>query len=33
MMDAYIDNTVMKEEVIHKIVEFKEWDKYYKKIG
>ena len=23
----------MKEEVIHKIVEVKEWNKYYKKVG
>jgi hypothetical protein len=33
MKDAYIDNSYVKEEIIHKIVEVKEWNKYYKKVG
>ena len=31
MLDAFIDNTVVKEQVIHKIVEVKVWDEYHKK--
>jgi hypothetical protein len=33
MKDAFIDNSYVKEEVIHKIIEVKEWNKYYKKAG
>ena len=33
MKDAFIDNSYVKEEVIHKIIEVKEWNKYYKKVG
>ena len=28
IQDAFIDNTVVKEQVLHKIVEVKVWDKY-----
>ena len=31
MLDAFIDNTVVKEQTIHKIVEVKVWDEYHKK--
>lgn len=31
MLDAFIDNTVVKEQVIHKVVEVKVWDEYHKK--
>ena len=33
MQDAFIDNSYVKEEIIHKIIEVKEWKKYYKKAG
>ena len=31
MVDAFIDNTVIKEQVIHKVIEVKVWDEYHKK--
>ena len=31
MQDAFIDNSVLREEVIHKIVEVKVWDDKAKK--
>lgn len=31
MQDAFVDNTVVKEQVIHKIVEIKVWDEHHKK--
>ena len=31
MQDAFIDNTVVREEVIHKVVEVKVWDEYHRK--
>ena len=31
MQDAFVDNTVVREEVIHKVVEVKVWDEYHRK--
>jgi hypothetical protein len=31
MQDAFIENTIMKEQIVKKLVEVKVWDDYHKK--
>ena len=31
ILDAFIENTIMKEQIIQKLVEVKVWDDYHKK--